>query len=451
VQLEQAGKVDLDMVSLFPENTFHKRKNGLRSDLAQTIADMKPRFVRFPGGCVAHGNGIENIYHWKNTIGPLEARKPQRNLWGYHQSYGLGYFEYFQFCEDLGAKPIPVVAAGVPCQNSGHHGHPIAGQQCGIPMEEMGYYIQDILDLIEYANGDVNTVWGKKRADAGHPEPFHLKYIGVGNEDLITDVFEDRFTMIYQAIKEKYPDIQVIGTAGPFYEGTDYVEGWKLATKLQVPYIDEHYYNPPGWYIHNQDFYDKYDCSTAKVNHGEYAANIPNCARTVETTMAETLHLCNVERNGDIVAMTPYATLLAKIGNTQSNPDLIYFDNTEVKPTVGYYVQQLFGQHSGDEYIFSSLALTSDDDNVRKRIGKSIVRDRASGDIIVKLVNLLPIEVEVATDIGEITGNHQHASATILSGKADDKEAKPVHTTIDLNNFKLKPYSFTVIRLQEGK
>lgn len=451
VQLEQAGKVDLDMVSLFPENTFHKRKNGLRSDLAQTIADMKPRFVRFPGGCVAHGNGIENIYHWKNTIGPLEARKPQRNLWGYHQSYGLGYFEYFQFCEDLGAEPIPVVAAGVPCQNSGHHGHPIAGQQCGIPMEEMGYYIQDILDLIEYANGDVNTVWGKKRADAGHPEPFHLKYIGVGNEDLITDVFEDRFTMIYQAIKEKYPDIQVIGTAGPFYEGTDYVEGWKLATKLQVPYIDEHYYNPPGWYIHNQDFYDKYDRSKAKVYLGEYAAHIPNRASTIETALAEALHLCNVERNGDIVAMTSYAPLLAKIGNTQWNPDLIYFDNTEVKPTVGYYVQQLFGQHSGDEYIFSSLALTSDDDNVRKRIGKSIVRDRASGDIIVKLVNLLPVEVEVTTDIGEITGNHQHASATILSGKADDKEAKPAHATIDLNNFKLQPYSFTVIRLQEKK
>src|SRR5690606_22221449 len=170
IQLEQAGKVDLDMVSLFPEKTFHNRKNGLRADLAETIADMKPRFVRFPGGCVAHGNGIENIYHWKHTIGPLEARKHQRNLWGYHQSYGLGYFEYFQFCEDLGAEPIPVVAAGVPCQNSGHHGHPIAGQQCGIPMEEMGYYIQDILDLIEYANGDVNTVWGKKRADAGHPE-----------------------------------------------------------------------------------------------------------------------------------------------------------------------------------------------------------------------------------------------------------------------------------------
>lgn len=449
IQLQQAGKVELDMVSLFPEETFYNRKNGLRADLAQTIADMKPRFVRFPGGCVAHGNGIENIYHWKNTIGPLEARKPQRNLWGYHQSYGLGYFEYFQFCEDLGAEPIPVVAAGVPCQNSGHNGRPIAGQQCGIPMEEMGDYVQDILDLIEYANGDVNTVWGKKRAEAGHPKPFNLKYIGVGNEDLITDVFEERFTMIYNAIKEKYPEINIIGTAGPFYEGTDYVEGWKLATKLQVPYIDEHYYNPPGWYIHNQDFYDKYDRSKAKVYLGEYAAHIPNRSSTIETALAEALHLCNIERNGDIVAMTSYAPLLAKIGNTQWNPDLIYFDNTEVKPTIGYYVQQLFGQHSGNEYIFSSLQLTSDDDNVRKRIGKSIVRDNASGDIIIKLVNFLPIEVDVASDIFDVVADSGNVKATILSGAPDDKQAKPVETTIDVTSFRLQPYSLTVIRFKE--
>lgn len=449
IQLQHAGKVDLDMVSLFPENTFHNRKNGLRADLAQTIADMKPRFVRFPGGCVAHGNGIENIYHWKHTIGPLEARKHQRNIWGYHQSYGLGYFEYFQFCEDLGAEPIPVVAAGVPCQNSAHNGHALAGQQCGIPMEEMGDYVQDILDLIEYANGDVNTVWGKKRAEAGHPEPFDLKYIGVGNEDLITDIFEERFTLIYNAIKEKHPEIHVIGTAGPFNEGTDYIEGWKLATELQVPYIDEHYYNPPGWYIHNQDFYDKYDRSKAKVYLGEYAAHIPDRASTIETALAEALHLCNIERNGDIVAMTSYAPLLAKIGSTQWNPDLIYFDNTEVKPTVGYYVQQLFGQHAGDTYIFSDLLLNNSDDNVRKRIGKSIVRDKVSGDIIIKLVNLLPVEVDVDSDISKLAVDSENVKATILSGTPEDKDAQPIDTEIDLNNFKLKPYSLTVVRFKE--
>ncbi|WP_380907228.1 alpha-L-arabinofuranosidase C-terminal domain-containing protein [Sphingobacterium chuzhouense] len=451
IQLQQAGKVNLDMVSLFPENTFRNHKNGLRADLAQTIADMKPRFVRFPGGCVAHGNGIDNIYHWKHTIGPLEARKHQRNIWGYHQSYGLGYFEYFQFCEDLGAEPIPVVAAGVPCQNSAHNGHALAGQQCGIPMEEMGDYVQDILDLIEYANGGVNTVWGKKRAEAGHPEPFNLKYIGVGNEDLITDIFEERFTMIYNAIKEKHPEIHVIGTAGPFYEGTDYIEGWKLASTLQIPYMDEHYYNPPGWYIHNQDFYDKYDRSNAKVYLGEYAAHIPSRASTIETALAEALHLCNIERNGDIVAMTSYAPLLAKTGNTQWNPDLIYFDNTEVNPTVGYYVQQLFGQHAGNAYIFSDLQLNNSDDNVRKRIGKSIVRDEVSGDIILKLVNLLPVEVAMASDISELAVDSENVKATILSGTPADKDAKPIDTKIDLNNFKLQPYSLTVIRFKEKK
>lgn len=210
------GVLALDMISLFPQQTFKGRTNGMRADLAQTIAELHPRFIRFPGGCVAHGDGIGNIYHWKNTIGPLESRKPQRNLWGYHQSMGLGYYEYFQFCEDIGAAPLPVVAAGVPCQNSGKHGHPLGGQQCGIPLSDMNDYIQEILDLVEWANGAATTKWGKLRAAAGHPEPFSLKYIGIGNEDLISEVFKERFRMIYNAVKKKYPEITVIGTVGPF-------------------------------------------------------------------------------------------------------------------------------------------------------------------------------------------------------------------------------------------
>lgn len=245
---QMAGKYALDMVSLFPQNTFKGRKNGLRADLAQTLADLHPRFVRFPGGCVAHGDGVDNIYDWKGSIGALEERKPLRNLWGYHQTRGLGYHEYFLFCEDMGAEPVPVVAAGVPCQNSGTCSHHsvgelgCGGQQGGIPMEEMPQYVQDVLDLIEYANGDAKkTVWGKKRAQAGHPKPFNLKYIGIGNEDLITDIFEERFTMIFNAVKEKYPEVTVIGTVGPFYEGSDYEEGWKFATKMGIPMVDEHY------------------------------------------------------------------------------------------------------------------------------------------------------------------------------------------------------------------
>mgnify|MGYP003362940155 FL=1 len=449
---QSAGEIELDMISLFPQNTFKGRKNGLRPDLAQTLADMHPRFVRFPGGCVAHGDGLKNIYQWKNTIGPLEARKPARNLWGYHQSMGLGYYEYFQFCEDIGAEPLPVLAAGVPCQNSACHGDLRGGQQGGIPMSEMGAYIQDILDLIEWANGDARkTKWGKIRAESGHPKPFNLKYIGIGNEDLITDVFEERFTMIYLAIKEKYPEMIVVGTVGPFNEGTDYVEGWKLADKLGVPMVDEHYYQSPGWFLHNQDFYDKYDRSKkTKVYLGEYATHIPGRRANMETALTEALYLAALERNGDVVHMTSYAPLLAKDGRTQWNPDLIYFNNREVRPTTGYYVQKLYGQNAGDHYIPSQINLDNQDSRVKLRVGSSIVRDSKTGDVIVKLVNLLPVSIETDVRLPGMDGIQSSATRTVLAG-APEATPLPVTDTIEAGtSFKqeLPAYSFTVIRLK---
>ena len=449
---QSAGEIELDMISLFPQNTFKGRKNGLRPDLAQTLADMHPRFVRFPGGCVAHGDGLKNIYQWKNTIGPLEARKPARNLWGYHQSMGLGYYEYFQFCEDIGAEPLPVLAAGVPCQNSACHGDLRGGQQGGIPMSEMGAYIQDILDLIEWANGDARkTKWGKIRAESGHPKPFNLKYIGIGNEDLITDVFEERFTMIYLAIKEKYPEIIVVGTVGPFNEGTDYVEGWKLADKLGVPMVDEHYYQSPGWFLHNQDFYDKYDRSKkTKVYLGEYATHIPGRRANMETALTEALYLTALERNGDVVHMSSYAPLLAKDGRTQWNPDLIYFNNREVRPTTGYYVQKLYGQNAGDHYIPSQINLDNQDSRVKLRVGSSIVRDSKTGDVIVKLVNLLPVSIETDVRLPGMDGIQSSATRTVLAG-APEATPLPVTDTIEAGtSFKqeLPAYSFTVIRLK---
>ena len=452
---QSAGEIELDMISLFPQNTFKGRKNGLRPDLAQTLADMHPRFVRFPGGCVAHGDGLKNIYQWKNTIGPLEARKPARNLWGYHQSMGLGYYEYFQFCEDIGAEPLPVLAAGVPCQNSACHGDLRGGQQGGIPMSEMGAYIQDILDLIEWANGDARkTKWGKIRAESGHPKPFNLKYIGIGNEDLITDVFEERFTMIYLAIKEKYPEMIVVGTVGPFNEGTDYVEGWKLADKLGVPMVDEHYYQSPGWFLHNQDFYDKYDRSKkTKVYLGEYATHIPGRRANMETALTEALYLTALERNGDVVHMSSYAPLLAKDGRTQWNPDLIYFNNREVRPTTGYYVQKLYGQHAGDHYIPSQVNLDNQDSRVKLRVGSSIVRDSKTGDVIVKLVNLLPVSIETDVRLPGMDGIQSSATRTVLAG-APEATPLPVTDTIEAGtSFKqeLPAYSFTVIRLKTQK
>lgn len=456
VEPEVTGELHLDMVSLFPQETFKGRKNGLRADLAQTLADLHPRFVRFPGGCVAHGNGIDNIYRWKNSVGPLEARKPMGNLWGYHQTLGLGYFEYFQFCEDIGAEPLPVLAAGVPCQNSACiPGKPLSGgQQGGIPMEEMDAYVQDILDLIEYANGDPKkNKWAKMRAEAGHPKPFNLKYIGIGNEDLITPIFEERFEMIFKAVKEKYPGITVIGTVGPFYEGTDYEAGWKFATRLNVPMVDEHYYNTPGWFINNQDYYDRYDRTKPKVYLGEYAAHLPGRPNNIETALAEALYLTSVERNGDIVSMTSYAPLLAKEGHTQWNPDLIYFNNREVKPTVGYYTQQLYGQNSGDTYLPADRKIDNPRQDVQKRIGTSVVRDSKTGDWIVKLVNLLPVPIKAKVE-GLTQTENGKAVLQVLSGKPTDKNARPVKKDVsvtELSQYEMPAYSLSVIRIKSDE
>ena len=437
------GTLHLDMISLFPRQTFKGRKNGLRADLATVIANIKPKFIRFPGGCVAHGDGIANIYNWKNTIGNLEARKPQRNLWGYHQSMGLGYFEYFQFCEDIGAEPLPVVAAGVPCQNSGTGG---PGQQGGIPMSEMDNYIQDIMDLVEWANGDIKTKWGKIRAEAGHPKPFNLKYIGIGNEDLISDVFEERFKMIYNAMKQNHPEITVIGTVGPFYEGSDYVEGWKLADKLQVPMVDEHYYVSPGWLIYNQDFYDKYDRSKSKVYLGEYASHLPGRPNNLETALSEALYLTAVERNADIVQMASYAPLLAKERHTQWSPDLVYFNNDEVKPTVGYYVQQLYGNNSGTQYIPVQISMSDNNPAVRNRVGYSVVKDEKTGDVIIKMVNMLPVEVKTTIDLSGISITGKGTKTTLKGVPASRTEKPSVEYCIYKNEEVLPPYSFSVLR-----
>ena len=371
------------------------------------------------------------------------------NLWGYHQTMGLGYYEYFQFCEDIGAEPLPVVAAGVCCQNSSIGG---AGQM-GIPMEEMPEYIKSVLNLIEWANGDPSeSPWAKMRAEAGHPKPFNLKYLGVGNEDLITPVFEERFTMIFKAIKEKYPEIQVVGTSGPFSEGPDYVEGWKIASKLGIPLVDEHYYQPAGWFLNNHDYYDRYDRSKPKVYLGEYATHIPGKGNNIETALLEAYHLIGCERNGDIVSMTSYAPLLAKDRRTRWRPDLIYFNNTEVKPGTSYYTQLLFGQNSGNEYIPSVLTLSDNRDDVRKRIGISVVKDSLSQDFILKIVNLLPVKVQASIDLAPLgISGKQDATKTVLSGMPNDWKARPETSSIAIEpqyRDELPAYSLTIVRLK---
>ena len=455
----QAGKLAVDFVSLFPQKTFKNRQNGLRPDLAQLLADMHPKFIRFPGGCVSHGQGLENMYRWIYTVGPLWERKQISNIWNYHQSMGLGFYEYFQFCEDIGAEPLPVLPAGVPCQNSSRGGH---GQQGGLPFKgedfkvkvtedlpTMEEYLQELLNLIEWANGDPKTSkWAKMRADAGHPKPFNMKYLGVGNEDLISNVFAERFTFLNRGIKAKYPDIQVVGTVGPFFEGSDYEYGWQLARQENVDIVDEHYYVDPGWYIHNQDFYDKYDRNGTKVYLGEWASR----NNKWENALVEALHLTNLERNSDVVVMSSYAPLFCKDGHSNWNPDLIYFNNTGARPTPGYYVQKAFGVNNGIEYIPSDLTVRGNQD-VRLRVNASIVKAE-NGDLIIKFVNLLPASVNISADFGNLDGyDTANALWSTMTGNPSDGAVTPTERTDKVESqmtIHLDQYSFTTIRITKA-
>lgn len=457
IEVPKKSVVELDMVSLFPEKTFRGHRNGMREDLAQTLADMKPKFMRFPGGCVSHGNGIDNIYDWKGSVGPLEARRPLRNIWNYHQTRGLGFYEYFRFCEDLGMEPLPVLAAGVPCQNSSRHSRyshdelTCNGQQGGIPMEDMPAYIQDILDLVEWANGPADSEWGKVRAEAGHPEPFGMKYLGIGNEDLISETFKQRFKMIRDAVNAKYPEIIVVGTVGPFFEGSDYVEGWRFARKENVAVVDEHYYVAPGWFVNNRDFYDDYDREGPKVYLGEYAAHYPGRESNLECALSIGLYLTDVERNADVVPMTSYAPLLSKKGRTQWRPDLIYFDNESIQLSPDYHVQKMYGANSGNTYIPAEVTLRHGDgtvatrDDITNRFGVSTVVDEATGDTILRIANMLPVEITLNLD-GYPRGK---AKVTTLTGSPRQTDVSPVESEVTLDGTLTVPaYSFSVVRVR---
>lgn len=446
----------LDMVSLFPRDTFRGRKNGLRRDLAETIERLKPKFVRFPGGCMSHGNGLDNIYHWNHTVGPLQERTPDRNIWHYHQTRGLGFYEYFQFCEDIGAEPLPVLAAGVPCQNSAADKCGYGGQQGGIPMDQMPAYIQEILDMIEWANGDPATSrWAKMRADAGHPEPFHLKYIGIGNEDIISTVFEERCEMICRAIREKYPDIQICGTAGPFHSpSSDYVEGWRFANAHRDLFdlIDEHYYESVGWFLDNQHYYDAYDRSGAKVYLGEYAAR--SRRGNIDCALVEALYLCGIERNGDIVSMTSYAPMLCHLKHQNWNPDMIYFDNDTIVPTPSYETQRMFSVYGGDRYVSTSLSLGSEvtrdkQSDVLRRVNATVVRDHLTGKSYLKVVNVLPVSLSLNVSGVKSEGGMRYEQINGRPGQERVVVEKGECGSPSSDGFTivLPPYSFRAIEL----
>ena len=352
---DQAGTVDVDFVSLFMADIYRNEPNGLRKDLAEMLEAMHPRFIRFPGGCIVHGMNLADRYQWKHTVGPVEERKENRNFWNYQQSYGLGFYEYFRLCEDLGAEPIPVLSVGM--AHSGERDD----------MRNMPNYVQDALDLVEYATGPADSTWGKIRAEAGHPAPFKLNYIGIGNEDCGDDYFP-RYKQIADALKAKYPDIKLIISSGFTYNDTNFhsawnhVRSWEKDKKIKTPIVDlvdEHYYNPALWFLTNGNRYDNLDFyprdKNAKVFIGEYAAWDDGRHNSLYAALTEAAYMTSIERNGDIIEIASYAPLFARDGFVQWFPDAIWFNSSQVYGTPNYHVQSMFSNNKSDRTIKTTV------------------------------------------------------------------------------------------------
>lgn len=335
----EEGTYELDMVSLFPQDTFHGRPGGLRRDIAEALEQMHPRFLRFPGGCLVHDGALDDkarnsMYRWKRTIGKVEERPAWRNNWGYNQTLGLGYYEYFCFCEDIGAKPLPVLPGGF---------NPHKGE--GVSLSEIEPWVQDALDLIEFANGGTDTKWGALRKELGHERPFHLEYIGIGNEEIGEGFFE-RYPYFHRAIREKYPEIKIINTAGPFATGEGYDAGWASARENDSDLVDEHYYSSPEWFLANMHHYEDYDDKGPKIFLGEYAS----WGNTYYNALVEAAYMTHLERS-KAVALACYAPMLCNVDYVNWKPDMLLFDNHRILKTPNYYVQKLFMCHQGSQAV----------------------------------------------------------------------------------------------------
>ena len=462
----QTGTIDVDMISLMPEDTY--KGHGLRKDLAEALAALHPKFMRFPGGCVVHGggDGFWDTYRWKTTIGPKEQRRGLKNTWGYHQSMGLGYYEYFQFCEDLNMEPLPILPCGVSCQGTNGGWGMKEQAQDVVPMSEMDEWVQEAIDLIEWANGDPATnKWAKMRAEAGHPQPFNLKYLGLGNEERISPEFCERFKYIYKKVTEKYPQIVIVGTAGPgSHPGNpDLENGWKLADELGMPIIDEHYYEPNQYFLSSRQYNYYPRNRKTKVYLGEYASK----DKKLIDALAEGLYLLNVERNGDIVCMTSYAPLFARKNATNWNPDLIYFDNERPFLTCSYYIQQMFGQSAGQYYYGDCVTIENPDVAPRWKglpagqesgylQGQSVVLNVKTRQLFVKLCNAGDQAKKATINLSRFKGVKK-AVKTTLTGQPDaennydQQPITPKTETISLKSkttMELAPYSFVMLQIQ---
>ena len=424
IYLVSNNPVSLEHISLFPVDTYKGEKNGMRKDLAQALEDINPGVFRFPGGCIVEGTDLETRYDWKKSVGPVENRPLNENRWNYtfqhrlypdyFQSYGLGFYEYFLLSEQMGAEPLPIVNCGLACQfqNDGMHAH--------VAVCDINPYIQDALDLIEFANGDVNTTWGKVRADMGHPEPFNLKFIGVGNEQWGSE-YPERLEPFIKAIKSKYPKMQVVGSSGPQSEGKDFDYLWPEMKKLKADLVDEHFYRNEDWFLAQGARYDKYDRKGPKVFAGEYACHPKNGKNNFKSALCEAAFMTGLERNADIVHMATYAPLFAHVEGWQWRPDMIWFDNLNTVKSVNYYVQQIYGQNPGTNV----LSLTSNGEAVNGKDGlfASAVIDKNTKSYIVKVANTTDKSKKIDLNFKGIGKNSElKGTKTTLTSKDNDTE-----------------------------
>ena len=463
--VEGRGALDLDMVSLFPETTWKNRPNGLRADVVQLLADLQPGFVRFPGGCIVEGHYLTNRYQWKTTIGNPEERRLIINRWNdefkhrpapdYFQSFGLGFFEFFQLCEDIGAAPLPILNCGMACQfNSGELA----------PLDQLDPYIQDALDLIEFANGPATSPWGRQRAEMGHPEPFNMKLLGVGNEQWGPQYIE-RYARFAKVLKAKHPEIKLISSAGPGPADEKFHFAWPKLRELNADIVDEHSYARPDWFFDSATRYDQYDRRGPKVFMGEYAAQSvktvsPDNRNNWECALAEAAFMTGLERNADVVVMSSYAPLSAHVDGWQWTPNLIWFDNLRAYGTPSYYVQQLFSRNRGDAVLPLQMSGPAQAADPKPRLFASASRDDKTGDIILKLVNATAEPVRSLVQLKGAPRVASTATALVLStanlkdenSLSEPKKIAPTSATVGGVGSEFphtfQPYSLTVLKVK---
>ena len=463
IWFEGKGSVDLDMISLFPKDTWKNRSGGLRADLVQLLADLKPGFIRFPGGCIVEGRDLANRYQWKKTVGKVEDRELIINRWNtefanrsapdYFQSFGLGFYEYFLLAEDIGASPLPILNCGMACQfNTAEV----------VSSDQLDPYVQDALDLIEFANGPVNTKWGKLRTAMGHPSPFNLKMMGVGNEQWGPQYIE-RYTYFAKAIKQKYPSIQLINSVGPYSDGDLFKFLNDTLRKMKADILDEHYYRAPEWFLQNAKRYDNYDRNGPKIFSGEYAAHpvgIPNGPNknNWRGALAEAAFMTGLERNADVVTMASYAPLLAHVDGWQWTPDLIWFDNLKSYGSPSYYVQKLFSNNRGTQVV--PIEMNGEVMAGKDSLYASACIDKNTNELIIKIANTIGKEQSVSFTFSGLKNANTKAMLTTL--QSDDMNAvnsfekpmsiSPMSKEVDIKDrvlsLPLSASSFSVIRLK---